>query len=201
MGWAVTGPLLSTRDRRALLLGGSALALATVGLRGLPALLGWTTSERVQLQRIEFAIEDARREAAALPWMRDSAIVRRMRARALDPLFLRGASPSLAAAYLANELSDDAKASDLQMAALQADPSDSTQSIQYVRARASVSGDLKAVMRFIARVEAGPPMLAVREVSLSARDGQASAQHPEVIHADIVIEGIAKRLSSTQAPR
>lgn len=180
------------RDRRAIVIGGVVLLIAAITLRGIPALVRWTMSERARAERLSAAVSSARLSSDSLVSLSDSARARARRAALLDSLFLQGGSATLSAASLAGELSNDAAQAGLHLAAVQAEPeADSAASVRRIRAHASLSGQLAAVMRFLIRVENGPPLLSVDELSLS-QPGAMSNGQPETIRADVVIEGMAK---------
>lgn len=183
---------MSNRDLRALLMGGSIVLLAFVAVRGLPALRGWTLHERARAERLAIAVAGVQGGGRALPALRDSVVARRARADGLDSLFVSGSSVAMAAAYLAGVLSENAEVVGASIGSLQADSAlDAFEGARRVRARASVTGDIDAIVQFLLLAESGAPLLTVREISLSRRDGQAAGS-PGIIHANVVIEGLVR---------
>jgi hypothetical protein len=194
----MTSVPFAQRDRRALIWGTAILLTAALGLRGLPAIVRWTHAQRERAERLSLAVADARIAERAGQWLSDSVAMRRERAGAMDALFLRGVGP-IAAADLAGEISAVAEAVGVQMASLQVDPSaDSVPPVRLIRARASISGDLDSVMQFVSLIETGPPMLAVREMSVTRRSGQGGAR---VVHMSLTIEGLANSTSPRSGTR
>jgi type II secretion system (T2SS) protein M len=184
---------LTDRDRRALSLGGVVLLVAVIMFRGVPALASWTGTERARAERLSDAVTRVRGSSRHLVSLSDSARARARRASLLDSLFLTGNGSTLAAANLAAELSDYASAEGLRVAAVQADAtSDSTSVPRRIRAHATVNGQLGALVKFLMRVENGPRLLVVEELSLSQPTVTQNGQ-PETIHADLVIVGFAKQ--------
>jgi hypothetical protein len=187
---------LADRDRRALTLGGVVLLVAVVMFRGVPALARWTGAERARAERLSDVVTRVRGSSRYLVSLSDSARARARRAALLDSLFLSGDVSTLSAANLAAELSDDAAVEGLRVAAVQAEAtSDSTSVPRRIRAHATVNGQLGAIVKFLMRVENGPPLLDVEELSLSQPTVMPNGQ-PETIHADLVVVGFAKQSTS-----
>lgn len=184
---------LTDRDRRALTLGGVVLVVAVVMFRGIPALARWTGAERARAERLSDAVTRVRRSSKSLASLGDSARARARRAALLDSLFLSGDGSSLSAAKLAAALSDDAAAEGLRVAAVQADgTSDSASGPRRIRAHVTMNGQLGAIVKFLMRVENGPPLLGVEELSLSQPTVMPNGQS-ETVHADLEIVGFAKQ--------
>jgi hypothetical protein len=143
---------------------------------------------------------DSRQAIGAFTWMRDSARVRRQRLMALDSAFLDDTIPALAAATLASELSDDAEQTGVTIAVVQSEPAIARDSVlPRVRARLTVSGDLAAIMRFLVYIEAGTPLLAVRELSMTQRE-QSAPGRPANLRVDLTVEGLVKPSSTFPNP-
>jgi hypothetical protein len=185
---------VSGRDRRALLVGTAAMALIA-GARPLASSgTRWAVNTREERAALEgkLATEEAsvRRAGTA----RDSLVARRVRLAALDTMLFKAATPGLAAAMLAERLTDAAQSSKAQMSNLQL-RSDSTrvQALVPVQVQASVMGDWPAVARFLAQLESGSKLLAVRELTMTslAAPGGVAGQRPGV-RADLVVEGLAR---------
>lgn len=184
---------MSRRDRRALGGGIATVVAAVLAFRGIPAVTRWTAAQRQTARREIMDAADSRRATRAFPWMRDSARARRLRLSALDSVFLPATEPALAAAALTAELSDDAEQTGVAVAVVQAEPLTSGDStLRRVRARLTVSGRLDGVMRFLVFVEAGTPLLTIRELAIAQHSGQPAAGRGENLRADLLVEGLVK---------
>jgi hypothetical protein len=110
----------------------------------------------------------------------------------MDSTILSGDTPVLAGASLAELMSDLADATKAQVGNVQVRTDSSTRGIFVpVQVQASVTGDLSAVMRFLSKLEAGPKLLAVRELRISVQGDPSAAQGGrELLRADVVVEGL-----------
>jgi len=194
---------LSQHHRRILMAGSSAMVLLGASRFG-PSTIDWYLSTRTSADSLIAAV--AREEASirALPMTRDSLVARKVRLASLDSAILEGKTPALAGATLSEVISDYAEESKAQVGNVQLriDSAAATAAFVKVGAHASVKGDLAAIVRFLARVESGPTLLAVRELEMiSEGDPSASHNSTESLRADVMIEGLARNPSFGVVPR
>jgi len=187
-------PTISPHDRRVLLGGLTAVGLLLGGSRLGARALAWSVGTRTAAASLvaELAREEESIRARSLT--QDSLVARRVRLATMDSAVLDGESPPLAAASLAELMSDAAEDSRLQIGSLQVH-ADSTarETFARVQVQASVTGDLAQVVGFLSRIESGPELLAIRELTLSASPDQSSSiAKREVIRADLLVEGLAR---------
>lgn len=192
---------ISSRDGRTLGIGAAIIA-SMVGLSlGVPRYLSWRAAaltdaarETAALARVEASIARFTRTTTAFASARQSLSV-------LDSLLLPGASVSAAGTALAAAISEAAEGAEAQLGSIQV-RRDSTGRTRLTRiaARASVSGDVESLALFLESLEAGPPLLAVREWSISGGSPTIAATQPMALRLDVLVEGIA-RTSSREGSR
>lgn len=196
--------VMSQHDRRILMVGLSAIAVLLAASRLGPSAIDWYL---VTLASADSLISVVAREEAsirALPITRDSLVARTVRLASLDSAILEGKTPALAGATLSEVISDYAEESKAQVGNVQLriDSAAATAAFVKVGAHASVKGDLAAITRFLARVESGPTLLAVRGLEMiSEGDPSASQNSTESLRADVMIEGLARNPSFGVVPR
>jgi Type II secretion system (T2SS), protein M subtype b len=185
---------ISERDRRALSIGSTALFLIVAAPPFLSSAMKWNGSTRLEADSLSKTL--AREEASirAMARNRDSLVARRVRLAALDSTILEGETPALAAATLEELISITAQSVNAQIGTLQTRiDSAGPGSFVTIQVQASVSGDWAALVRFLARFETGPKLLALRDIALSATTDQATMQgQRSIIRADVLVEGLAR---------
>jgi hypothetical protein len=194
-------PPISPHDRRVLLAGAISLALivggSSVGARG----VAWSIGARKTADALILELANEQESIRALSLTQDSLVARRVRLAGLDSAVLDGALPALAGASLAEVLSDAAESMGVQIGSLQVRTDSAARgTFVLVQVQASITGELAGVVRFLSRIESGNPLLALRDLSLSASlDQTSSPTKGQVIRADLLVEGLARnprRLSS-----
>lgn len=193
---------LSRRDRRTLLGGAGAIVALVVLAKGLPAWRAWDTDTRAAAEEMIGEARRAERSVAALPTLRDTLVARNERYLALAELIVSGDGPASAAGELAAFVSGTATAANLAIGAMQV-RADSATGDAFARASAQgdLTGDVAGLTSFLAAVERGPFLLAVRELSITQPEPAAPADRPEMLRVHFVIEGLALRRTSKTAER
>lgn len=184
----------SRRDRRTIAIGIALIGGLLCWKRGWPAWRSWTANRveaasevRAQLAAIEASVAGA--EA-----VRESLDARRARLLDLGPQLLDGESPASGAATLAAFLSGAAVESRLELGALQlAADAARAGAFAQVSVRASATGDVRGVAAFLAHVERGPLLLAVRELSVDQADPAGAPDRPEALRMSIRVNGLVLR--------
>lgn len=183
--------VLASRDLRTLLAGaGTCLALAFTA-RGMPALLRWTRDVRSAAAQTVAERARARESIARAGLTAESLRARNGRYLALAPQLLdgetaAGAGGALAALVSAGAASNDVRLGSVQIRADTGSPGVFTR----ISVRADVTGDVHGLAGLLATIEKGPPLLAIREISLAQPEPAAGDDRPEALRAELVIEGL-----------
>jgi hypothetical protein len=184
------------RDRRALLIGMATIAAILGASRGVPAVTRWRQDHLGSNAQVIREAENARALVQALPVLRDSLVARRVRLAALDSAVLDGDSPDDAGAYLAELVSDAAQDSESQLGSVQIERADTmaaaSKALARVRLRASVTGDLERIALFLSIIEEGPPLVAMRELSIVQPEPTLPVTRLESLRAELVLEALAR---------
>lgn len=203
---------ISRRDRRTLLAGTGTLVALVALAKGLPAWRAWDADVRAAAAETVAEAARAERRVLALPALRDTLAARNARYLDLAELIVPGEGPAAAAGELGAFVSGSATAADLAVGAMQvrvdtadaapaspppvaiARPADRPRSASPF-ARVSVQGDLTGdvfgLTSFLADIERGPMLLAVRELAITQPEPGAPADRPEMLRVLFVVEGIA----------
>ena len=186
---------LSPRDRRTLLLGALGIATILLCTRVAPRTLRWRHDVA---ERSTTVIADAARAAVAarmLPVLRDSLVARLVRRAELDSAELEAPSRPAAAAALAELVSDAAEETQVQLGSVRLESvADSGSHVNPVKVgiRASLTADLADLAQFLAAVERGPRLLAIRELSIAQPDMALPSDRSEVLRVELLIEALAR---------
>ena len=186
---------LSSRDTRVLVAGvGVVFAILLVG-RALPALARLTDERR---QRAALALSEVERIASS---RRNAARTRKALARlrpqlaAWDSALVVEGEPGTASARLAELLGEGAESAEARLGAVQlsADTVAIGGALMRARVRANVTGDLMSIALFIESIEAGPPLVAVRELSIAPSQAGTVPGQSETLQAEVWVEGLFRR--------
>jgi hypothetical protein len=184
------------RDRRTALVGGVVVVALLVLGRGAPAWYRWRTDAAASTSVV--LVEASEATGSVNRQLEVDAANRRAHLQRItvSPAFVNGSGVATAAANLASIVAGAATANGMRMGALQAsgDSADSrTGGVARVRVRGDVTGDVTAVTRFLAALEGGAPLIALREVSLTQGDANAgaSAGQAESLRVEFVLEALA----------
>jgi hypothetical protein len=121
----------------------------------------------------------------------DSLLAREVRYLALVPGLLDGDSPAAAAAALSSLVSSAAETGGARVGSLQLrNDSTSRGAFTRVAVRASVVGDIRSLTSMFAALETGPEVLAIRELSVTQPDVGAGDDKPEMLRAELLVEGL-----------
>jgi hypothetical protein len=197
----MTRPHLSARERRVVLVGSALIAALVVAVRGIPAWQAWHDETLAAAAELVDDAERAERSIQLLEETIDSTERRRERLVSYSAALMGGGSPSSAVGALAARISGAAAAARLQLGSVQLQVDTAAAgSFTRVSVRASGTGDIRAVAGMLADLERGPPLLAVREWSVTATEPAAPAHQPEVLHVELLVEGIALSRGKETAP-
>lgn len=185
---------ISPQDRRTLLAGATAVVLIIGGSRLASRALAWSAGARASAASLVSELANEVASIRTLPLTHDSLVARDVRLMSLDSALIDGGSPPLAGASLAELISDLADSAKVQIGNLQVRTDSAARGTFIpVQVQASVNGELAGVMTFLSRLETGPELMAVRELSLTASlDQTASPAKRESIRADFLVEALAR---------
>jgi len=183
---------MTRKDKHTLAAGALAIALIVGGGRGLPMYRRW------RRESADAAVENVERAARMRALskrervLHDTLAARVHRVLSLAPLIVTGASLAAATAELHGTVAVAAAQSNVRIDAVQLG-GDTTRSrtFQRVRIRAEVVGDAGGLASFLSRIERGPPLLRVRELTITQSDPNAPDTRPDAIRAIVVIDGMA----------
>ena len=185
---------LAGRDRKTAIIGGIVVLGLLVVARGAPLWYRWrsNTAESASVAFAEAMVtKETINRAREIDVANKRADLQRME---IAPAFVGGSGAAAVAATLASVVADAAGESGLRMGALQAtgdSVTGETGGVGKVRVRGEASGDVAGVTRFLAVLESGFPLVAVRELSLTQTQANASADQPELLRVEFVIEGLS----------
>jgi hypothetical protein len=184
--------MISGRDRRLLIFGGTTIVALITLARGLPALREWERRKLAEAGALAADLAAARDGRRALPMLRDSLAARRTRLAALDSTLLTGVSPAAAAAELTAFIERCAADARLTVGALQI-YSDSARPGTIARVRVRVAGvtDVTGLAAFVRAVEGADTPLVVRELVVVQPDPAGPDSKPETLRIEALVEGIA----------
>lgn len=188
-------------ERRTIIVSLALALLVLVAVRVLPA---WRAhAEELRSSAVEVRAELAAAEAsiAALPWLRDSLVVRRERYLALAPRLLTGESPGAAAASLASLVSGAAQGARMRVGSSRV-RTDTAAAAGFARVRVEVelTGDIHGLTALLRMLERGPQLLRVDRLSVTQPEPAGPADSPESLRVELAVEGVAitRRTSADQ---
>lgn len=193
----VTGS--AARELRTLAAGAAIVAGLLVAGKGIPAVREWRSQARLERAELELELSRARRLVALDASLRDSLVVRQRRLATYDTLLLAGDDAASAAASLTDALAEAAETAEVQLTTVQADV-DSTaarrvagQALVRVFVRAELTASSSELATMLAWLEECPPLLAVRELTVSQTDATYAADRSERLRVTLVVEGLTWR--------
>ncbi|MDR0786907.1 MAG: hypothetical protein LBG44_03475 [Gemmatimonadota bacterium] len=183
---------LSPRERLMLTLGAAVIAFLLVFVKGIPALLVWQSEQVAEVREAVLQAARAEEGVQALAALRDSLEQRHHQLAEQNASLLREETISSAAGALTTHLSRMAARSSIQLDGLQI-RSDSVWTGTHARVavRAGATGDVRAITRFLADLEAGRPLVVVREFSISQPMPAAAPYEPETLRLELLVEALA----------
>ena len=183
---------LSRRDRRTLVVGGAVVVGLLLFGRLLPAWRDWEREVRASASELRAEVRRAEREAAYVELARDSLAARNVRYLALAPRLVGSGSATSVAASLSALVADAAMTAGTRLGATQLQTDSSTMGpFTRVGVRGELTGDVRGVTSFIAGLERGPVLLAVRELSITQPEPGAPADRMEALTVHFLVEGLA----------
>ena len=195
------GGTLSTRDRRALLLGITIIAAIVVSARVLPAWRRWQVNEQSAADAAALGLARSRAELLGQRAAHDSLAARWARLNSVRDEWLVGYTPAAAGAALAGDVSNAGERAGVTIGALDIRvDSVGDAVILPVRVQATATGDIQGIVSFLAAIESNRVVLSIRALSIDAADAAAPTNAAEVLRADLTIEGPWRRGSRSVGP-
>jgi type II secretion system (T2SS) protein M len=181
---------MTSRDRRAVVIGGSAIAASWLLLRALPA--GVQAVGRLREHAIETQATAlrAREVLAAAPSMRDSLAMTLSAIVGLAPLLVEGRSSAEAQASLAGLVNASAGRHSLKVSSLDPLPDSGLGVLSRVEVHAILEGDVRGLQGFLRSVETEAPVLTVTTVSIAAADPGSRAALSEALRVELDVAGL-----------
>jgi type II secretory pathway component PulM len=181
---------VTPRDRRALLVGGIAIAGAVLGLRVLPWAVRRVTEAHAVLRERATLLARTREEMASLPTLRDSAAVLSQALVALAPQVLSGSSSAEAGADLSGRMNLAASRAPAKVERLDPLPDSSGDGrLGRVRVHAALETDVRGLIALIRAIDGGDEVLKLDELHVQAPDPGAAQRGPETLKVEITVSG------------
>ena len=189
---------MTARDRRALLVGGIAVAGAVFGLRILPWAVRRATQAQAVLRERATLLARTREEMASLPTLRDSAATLSQALVALAPQVLSGSTAAEAGADLSGRMNLAASRAPAKVERLDPLPDSSGDGrLGRVRVHAALETDVRGLIALIRAIDAGDEVLKLDELRVEAPEPGTVPRGPEILKVEITVSGWYIRPRST----
>ena len=181
---------MTSRDRRALVIGAVVVGAAVLGLRAAPWAVSRTLAARGELRQRVALLARAREELAAAPLLRDSTAVLTRALVALAPQLLSGGSAADANADLAGRvnLAVTRAPAKLERIDVLADSAGAAR-LARVRVHAALETDMRGLVAFLRTLEGQDAAVVVQELRVVARDPGSADRVPEVLKVEVTVAG------------
>ena len=181
---------MTPRDRRALLVGGIAIAGAVLGLRVLPWAVRRVSAAHAVLRERATLLARTRDEMASLPKLRDSATVLSQALLALAPQVLSGSTPAEAGADLSGRMNLAASCAPAKVARLDPLPDSSgVGRLGRVRVHAALETDVRGLIALIRAIDGGDEVLKLDELHVESPEPGTVQRGPEILKVEITVSG------------
>lgn len=189
--------LHSPKDLRTILWGAGAIALILGIGRSRATVIDRLTFERAAAENAvrQLAVDEAL--VAAEGPLREAASRESNRLEVLERTLIGAATPAAGAAGLATLIERSAAAERVRIgSSLTQGDTVFTEDFARVSVRAYATADVQGLTRWLARIEADPRLLAVRELSVSQPEPAADERTPEALRVELVVEALVRRRAS-----
>jgi hypothetical protein len=191
---ALTRLVITSRDRRAVLIGAGVIGSLGLLARGVPAWRTWVSDARAGVVEQERAASDADGLVARAREVRDTLAARNARYVALAPALVAGRTPAAASATLASIVSTAASGAGVKLGTVQLRPVTDTgarRTFVRVGVHADMIGDVAGLTTLLASLERRPVRLRVGEITVTQPDAAAPGDRVEALRIELTIEGLA----------
>lgn len=188
-------PALSVgrRDRRTLAIGVIVCGAIVGAGRGVPALRAWQSERLAAAAEAEQRLASAEAAVSMALSIEGNAGRAKQRASEDDSALIHAITPPAAGVVLAAMLSDCADSTGFAISSesVRGDTG-FTRGFARTRVRLSGTADIRALTRFLAKVEGSAQLLAVRDLTVSQSDPGAGEDRPESLRIEVVIEALVR---------
>ncbi len=181
---------MTPRDRRALLIGGFAVAAAVLVLRVLPWAVHRAGSGYATLRERSALLARTRDEMASLPTLRDSAATLSQALVALAPQLLSGSSAVEAGADLSGRMNLAASRAPAKVERMDPLPDSAGDGrLGRVRVHAALETDVRGLIAFLKAIDAGDEVVKLVELHVEAPQALTSERGPEILKIEVTVSG------------
>jgi len=181
---------VTLRDRRALVLGGTVVAVAVGFLRVLPWGVRRVVTASVELRERSRLLEHARADLAAAGELRDSTAVLTRGLVALAAKLLAGNSAAEATADLSGRLNLAASRSQANLERLDSVPDSVIAGrLRRLSVHVALECDVRGLAGLLHAVETGDAALTVVDLQVAAADPASGGSQAEVLKVEITVAG------------
>lgn len=178
---------MTARDRRALLIGGTVVGTAVLGLRALPWTLQRLAAWRAQVVAAEATLARERALLARAPAVRDSLDRALAGVVALAPALVGSRTPAEASATLASLLTLGDSRHALKVVSVDPLPDSVAGVFDRVALHVALEGDVRGLTSFLAAVETGAPLLTVTQLRVDAPAPAGPQSAPEALEIRLTV--------------
>jgi hypothetical protein len=183
--------VISSRDRRVLLLGAGVVLFTWLATRAIPAALSWHASLRDRAEASALQLTRSREALAQETLIRESLAVRAARLVSMAPRLLAGRTEAEAVAEFSGLVNGLATRHRVRLVQLQPIPDSTRGLFTAISLRLELQGDVAGLAGWLAALEEGERLLAVREIQITATNPAAPPSQPETLRAELVVRGWA----------
>ena len=181
---------MTSRDRRAIVVGGALVATAVLGLRVVPGVAAHLVEEQDRVVERTALHARARDELANAVVLRDSAARLTRAIVALAPRILTGTAAEEAGADLAGRMNHAASGSSAKLERIEP-VADTVRAgrLQRVRARAILETDVRGLAALLRRIEGDDAVLTVEQLTVTTTDPASPERAPELLRVEVTVSG------------
>lgn len=181
---------MTSRDRRALLVGGMVVMSAVLGLRVIPWGVRHASTAHAVLRERATLLARTLEEMGSLPRLRDSASVLSLALVALAPQVLSGSTAAEAGADLSGRMNIAASRAPAKVARIDPLPDSSGDGrLGRVRVHAALETDVRGLVALLKAIDAGDEVLRLDELHVEAPEPGVVNRGPEILKVDVTVSG------------
>lgn len=181
---------MTSRDRRALLLGAFVLGTAVITLRVVPWGIRRASGEYAVLRERSALLARTRDEMASLPVLRDSAATLSQALVALAPQLLSGSSATEAGADLSGRMNLAASGAPARVERIDPLPDSAAEGrLGRVRVHAALESDVRGLIAFLKAIDTGDEVVKLDELHVEAPQALTSERGPEILKVEVTVSG------------
>ena len=180
------------RDRRALMVGGSALVVLVLVFRGVPAWVGWRGAVRNDAAEIMIRAERTSALVNTFPRALEALEARRAQVAAMGPILLTDETATGAGSNLTALIGGLAQESSVRVDAVELHvDSSKAHALPVITVDLQATTDIGGLSAFLQGLERGPTLLAVRRLAVHPQNADAPADQVEMLSVQLAVEGLA----------